>query len=240
MTELHKVIYPDHGHRISIAEIPTFPECAVFATAYDLEKFTSSVQKIYADLDAEIRRTDHANPLVAMTRARQKAEACKVPLLVDLINEHVMEENKSVVVFVCYRDTVERLHAALREAKFPHPISIIVGDQSQVVRDLERTRFLENKTRLCICTASAGGISIDLDDRYGTYPRVSLITPSFSAVELKQCLGRIHRATSKSKALQYILFAAGTVEEKACKSVRNKLDNLSLLNDGDLSAGIFE
>jgi len=65
----------------------------------------------------------------------------------------------------------------------------------------------------------------------------SLISPPQSAKDLKQVLGRIHRAGSKSKAIQKIIYVAGTVEEKTCKSVRKKLNNLSELIDGDLSSG---
>jgi superfamily II DNA or RNA helicase len=239
MRQLHGNIYPERGHRVSIADLDWFPECETFATAYDLENHTKEVKKIYADLAAEVRSENHDNPLVAMLRARQRAEACKVPLLMDLIQEYVLEENKSVVVFVCFRDTIHRLEEALVEKKFPFLHSKIIGLQTEEERNEEKRKFLDNETRLCLCTASAGGIAIDLDDQHGTHPRISLITPSYSAVELKQVLGRIHRASSKSKAIQYILFAAGTVEEEACKSVRNKVKNLSLLNDGDLTAGIF-
>jgi hypothetical protein len=51
-------------------------------------------------------------------------------------------------------------------------------------------------------------------------------------------VGRIHRANAKSKSIQRIVFAAGTVEEQACEAVRAKLSNMALLNDGDLSDGL--
>jgi superfamily II DNA or RNA helicase len=241
MKRLHEMIYPELGHRISIADIPSFPECQTFASAYDLTKYTDEVNRIYDSMAAELRAENPGdNPLVIMTRARRRAELLKVPLLVDLIQEYVEEEGKSVVVFVTYRETVDQLVEALADAKFPYPHSIIRGLQKDQEREDNHQAFLTNKTRLCICTSQAGGIAIDLDDQTGEYPRISLITPSYSAVELRQVLGRIHRASSKSKALQYILFAAGTVEDDACKSVRGKLDNLDLLNDGDLTAGIVD
>jgi superfamily II DNA or RNA helicase len=67
---------------------------------------------------------------------------------------------------------------------------------------------------------------------------VALICPTFSATELKQALGRIHRAGGRSKSVQKIIFTAGTIEEKICETVRRKLGNLELLNDGDLQGEI--
>ena len=68
----------------------------------------------------------------------------------------------------------------------------------------------------------------------GEFPRHSIISPSYSAINLVQALGRIHRAEGKTPCIQKIVFAAGTIEERCCQRVQAKLDNLDLLNDGDL------
>jgi len=99
-------------------------------------------------------------------------------------------------------------------------------------------RFQEDKTRICLCMIQAGGVGLSLHDLNGKYPRTTLITPTFSARELKQALGRTPRMNGLSKCIQKIVYAAGTVEAKACAAVRGKLDNISALNDGDLQTGI--
>tara|TARA_E500000331_G_scaffold270821_1_gene262419 strand:+ start:129 stop:392 length:264 start_codon:yes stop_codon:yes gene_type:complete len=81
----------------------------------------------------------------------------------------------------------------------------------------------------------AGGTGLSLHDETGEYPRVSLISPSFSAIDLRQCLGRVHRATGKSPSIQKIVFASGTVEMRVCKLVRAKLNNLDLINDDEMN-----
>jgi SNF2 family DNA or RNA helicase len=174
------------------------------------------------------------NPLVILLRARQKAELFKVPLLVDLIEEAYIE-GKSIVVFVNFRETLDNLLEELKQ----YSVSVIRGGQKEEERYEAIKSFQQDQTRICVCMMQAGGVGVSLDDRQGIHPRISLITPSYSAVEMKQALGRIHRASSKSKSLQYILFAAGTVEEDACKAVRAKLNNISLLNDGDLTGGVL-
>jgi hypothetical protein len=52
---------------------------------------------------------------------------------------------------------------------------------------------------------------------------------------MRQALGRIWRDDAKTKSIQRIVCVANTVEENVCRQVQLKLDNLDLLNDGDLS-----
>jgi hypothetical protein len=85
---------------------------------------------------------------------------------------------------------------------------------------------------------AAGNAGISLHDLKGGFPRHSIVSPSYSAINLVQALGRIHRAEGKSPCIQKIVFAAGTIEERCCQKVQAKLDNLDMLNDGDLVGDI--
>ena len=76
----------------------------------------------------------------------------------------------------------------------------------------------------------AGGTGLSLHDTQGKHPRVSLISPSFSAKNHLQVLGRIHRNGAKSDALQKILVAADSVEEKVMQSIDKKIKNLRALH----------
>ena len=66
---------------------------------------------------------------------------------------------------------------------------------------------------------------------------MSLIVPSYSSIQLIQALGRIHRAGSKTPCTQRIIFCSGTMEEHIVKKLKEKINNLSSINDNDL--GIF-
>jgi hypothetical protein len=67
----------------------------------------------------------------------------------------------------------------------------------------------------------------------GNHPRVALIFPQPSAYDLKQVLGRVHRAGGVTKSLQYIIYAAGVqIEENTCNSLDEKLKRMDLLADG--------
>jgi len=48
-------------------------------------------------------------------------------------------------------------------------------------------------------------------------------------------LGRVHRATGKTPSVQKIVFANDTVEMRVCKAVREKLNNIDLINDDEMN-----
>lgn len=182
---------------------------------------------------------DHDNTnsmLTVMLRARQKVELLKV----DTIKEQALEfleQKKSVVIFVNFVETLEYLYKHL-QTKLKKNISIVKGGQSTVTRQRQIDLFQSNQNRLIILTMGSGRESISLHDTEGHYPRVSLISPSWSAQDLIQALGRIHRAEGKSKCLQYLIFCANTIEDRICEVIQNKIKTINAINDGDLTSGI--
>lgn len=234
LKQIHGMIFPKFGGRLLIDDLEEFPECSLQADEHDLAK-RKDVQAEYDTLEDALHDVDNEeSPLVLMQRARENVELLKVPLFEDLVTD-MLDEGKSIVIFFSYRNPAETLLERLTKKLGFAPGFIYGGqkDRDQVVAD-----FQADKNRVLIAMIQAGGISISLHDLHGNHPRVSLINPPLSVVQLKQALGRIWRAGAKTKAVQKIIFAAGTIEEKACTSVRRKLQNLSTLNDGDLNAGL--
>ena len=136
------------------------------------------------------------------------------------------EEGKSVVIFVNFRNTLNRLAELFDRKKIK--VSLMYGakttlQKAQIKANIKA--FQDNKHRVIICTIQSGGVGISLHDLYGGHPRVSLISTGWSAQDLKQSLGRIHRAEGKSKCLQYIIFCADTIEDQICCNIREKLKN---------------
>ena len=95
--------------------------------------------------------------------------------------------------------------------------------------------FQADKERVILVNIAAGGAGLSLHDLNGQYPRLSLISPSYSAVQMRQATGRVWRDSARSKSIQKIVFVANTVEVAVCEAVNVKLDNLDLLNDGDMN-----
>ena len=237
LKSIHDSIFPAKGNRIRIADLDVFPENSVFAEAYDLDqRSTDEINAIYEEMDADVLNPESDElPIVLALRARQKTELLKVPLIGEIADEF-LEENKSVVIFVNFKETLDKLVGHFMN----QPVAIIAGGQSQEFRDENIKMFQEDRARVCVAMIQAGGVGVSLHDTKGDYPRVALLSPAFNANHIKQALGRIHRAGGKTKCIQKIIFAASTVEEKACKAVKRKLENLSMLNDGDLTSGLFD
>ena len=234
----HDHIYGSgRGSRIRIADLPSgsFPETLIVADGYDV-KGSSYITGLYDDLKVSIRDIENKintddSALTLQLRARQEIELVKVPIFESLAKDAI-ECGHSVVIFVNFRDTMEALTKRLSTAA---DISFVYGAQDSFTRDLEVKRFQKNETRICICMTQAGGTGLSLHDEHGDHPRVSLISPSFSAIDLRQALGRVHRATGKSPSIQKIVFANDTIEMGVCKAVREKLNNIDLINDDEMN-----
>ena len=231
MARIHGQIFPDHGVRLRTSEIPGFPETQITAEMYQVAK-PHEIDDIYQEMQQNLMDAKDVNPLVEQLRARQQVEYLKVALFEELIKDYV-DEGMSVVVFVCFHATLNALRDRFPRAPVIHGAGQ-TGEERQVMVDA----FQNNEVRLLLCTVGAGGTGLGFHDLDGSFPRVSLISPSFNAVELKQALGRVHRAGAKSKSLQRLVYAANTVEEDIAKSVARKLNNIATLNDGDLNGGM--
>lgn len=234
LKDIHEQVFPEYGVRITVANLLDFPATLIQPDAYDMDAI-DEVNAAYEEAATPADDGTPPNALVALLRARQKTELLKCHLVFELAQEQ-LEEGHSVVVFVNFRETQSTLKQLFLGAGVA--CSEILGGQTQLERDDAIEAFQTNKRPVCLTMIQAGGVGISLHDLYGR-PRTSIILPPLTARELKQALGRTHRAGSLSPALQKIVFAAGTVEEDVCDMVRRKLNNLDLLNDGDLSGGIL-
>jgi hypothetical protein len=234
LIKIHNSIFHKKGARIAIKELGNlFPDNTIISDAYDMNSNAKQIQKIYEEMENELNylkeksKGDVENPLTILLRARQKIELLKIPTLVEMA-EDLVEEGNSVVIFVNFNETVKTLSEKLNTK------CLIWGSNKDNEREENRMKFMEGKERIIICNIRAGGVGISLHDELGNYPRVSLISPSWSAQDLIQALGRIHRAGSKSPAIQKLVFCAGTVEEDISEKVAKKVKNIHTINDGDL------
>lgn len=245
LTRLHDDIFGSglKGSRIKIADLPegSFPENMIEARSYQVGKGIWTVDEMYEEMVEQVLEgeldEDDVNGLTVQLRTRQSVESLKVPTLVELATDAIAEGIKPVI-FVNFRETLDSVTEKL-ESNGVVNISRIHGDQTDDRRESNISAFQANESEACICTIQAGGVGLSLHDTDGNHPRMSLICPAFSAIDLKQALGRIHRAGGKSVSRQYIVFASDSVEDEVCKAVSKKLNNLDLLNDGDLNDPIF-
>jgi len=237
MKMLHDEIYgAGKGSRMDVRDLIAagkFPESQVIAETFNMNGNVGKINKAYAEMEKALadliaaKKDTVENVLSVRQEARQKTELLKVPFLVDYTKD-LVEEGKSVVVFVNYTQTLHELCTRL-DTK-----CTIYGGNTGTTNEANRLAFEDNKEHVIVCNVAAAREGIDLHDKYQKRPRVALITPDDNAQNLKQCLGRVHRAGGTAST-QYIVYAADTIEADVCDNVRHKIKNIDVLNDGDLS-----
>ena len=235
LKKLNNDIFINRGIRLSRDTIPNFPESQIIAECYEMEKEDADkINAAYDEMRLELlkieklsKKDQKTSELTAILRARQKVEMVKVPLFVEMIEEG-LENNMSIVVFCNFTETINALAQRLNTK------CIVNGEIKDKVRQQNIDDFQSDKQRVILINLAAGGAGLSLHDITGNHPRLALISPSYSAVNMRQATGRVWRYSAKSKSIQKIVFVANTVEEKVCDSVNQKLANLDLLNDGDL------
>jgi len=233
LSDVKDSIYGVTGKKLTVEDFPdSFRDNRVFVEpvqfggakkiikAYDELGITPAIVQEYIENGTV---TDNEHILVNLLRARQLAESFKTPDIAEMAEDLVGQGN-SVVMFVNFRETVEALCEKL------HKCYRIEGGQSAKERQQVVDAFQNDEINLLAVNIAAGGTGLSLHDINGKRPRISLISPSFSAKDHLQTLGRIHRNGAKSDAIQKILVAADSIEEAVMKSIKRKLKNLEALH----------
>ena len=240
LQKLHGDLFLERGVRINKEDIEGFPDCEIIAEAYNIDESSEKeLKEVYSDMNRELTLLSakckntaewKINSMVIQLRARQKAELLKVPLFVEMAEDSI-SDGMSVAIFVNFSETIRALSKRLVTK------CIVWGENKGTERDENIEGFQADRERVILVNVKAGGAGLSLHDLNGTYPRIALISPTPSAVDLRQALGRIHRDGAKSKALQKIIFVANTEEEDTCERVKTKLEHLDTINDGDVVVG---
>ena len=233
MEGVHKKIYPEYASRMKISTIKNdFPDCKIIAESRPMDNAVQ-IQIAWDEIKQateELKAHEIASsPLPRIIYARQRIELLKIPEFIKLTQEEVSKGN-SIVLFVNFTDTLLTLAEKLNTK------CLIYGEQKIDDRNKNIEDFQNDKERICICNIKAGGTGISLNDTHGIYPRVSIISPTWSAQDLIQVIGRIYRAKTKSPVLQRIIFCKDTVEDDVSKMIQSKIANIAFINDGSMDS----
>jgi len=222
---IHNKIFPEYGSRMKIKDLGSmFPSNQIVSQAYmsnnkeEIQKQYEIIKEAYQELKTKETRSQGLGKLVI---ARCRIEMLKLPIMLDIIEE-ALDSNYSVAVFVNFKETMYYLAHYFNDSD-----CLIHGDQTMDERQDSIDAFQSNRSRIIISIIQAGGVGISLHDLHGGYPRMSVISPTWSGQDIQQVLGRIHRAGSQSPALQRIVYCAETYEEQICELIQQKLINIS-------------
>ena len=163
--------------------------------------------------------------LVAMQKFRQKAEEVRSPLIATRARNAVVEGSQ-VIIASNFKIMLQGVHIALTQTYgVPEDrIGYVTGKQTAEQRQRDVDAFQRGEKDYMLLTIQAGGVGISLHHEHdNARPRHIILPPTWSAIDLIQCVGRSHRITSKSNTLQEILWYSGTIEEQVAHVVENKV-----------------
>ena len=240
---LHKILFSCEKpwgvrlRRKDLMDAGEFPECETYVELWDIPSKTPGWLMPYLDeirdeeLADEEKHEGEVPQAVSAIRERQRSELAKVPALVEEI-EDLLEAGEHPVIFMQYVRTIK---AVMGKVKADY--SIIAGSWCNKKAEDEMSKFQSGKVKLALCQTDAASESIDLHDVVGDSPRHVIIFPTYKAVTLIQVHGRTVRSGGKTPVVQRLVYAAGGIEEKISRIVERRLENLSQLMDGELTAG---
>ena len=230
--ETMRLIRHEMGERfmsITPDEIPGFPEETREVVRLDLSKRDhDALVRAYEEMPERIQHMSQ-DDMVKMLRLRQQAEFCKAEAVAQEIIEAV-RSGYSVFRMVNFTDARTRLENCLRDAKLP--FANIYGGQKESERQRGIDEFQANQVHVMVGMAAACSVALSLHDERHERPRVSWISPGYSASEFSQGLGRIRRVGG-TPVTQFIDIAAGSVEEKVGSAIERKMAALEALTDQD-------
>lgn len=251
---IHQLLYPSRASRMDIKQIKLltgdsqFKKNDIQAKTYTLD--AASCAEIEAAHDSirqamtalrQKQLVDGQHPLVVILRARQRIELLKIPIFIEETQNYI-SEGRSVIIFVNFSETMDTIMQKLLNGTdiAADEIDVIRGGQSGEERETIVQRFQDDEIRVLVCNIEAGGVGISLHDIRGEHARASLISPTWKAIHLKQCLGRGYRANAKSDMTQRIIYVKSedgepSIEQMMCENMNEKLKNIALLNTGDLN-----
>jgi len=231
--ETMRLIRHEMGDRfmsITPEEIPGFPEETREVVRIDLATADhDALVRAYEEMPERIQNLSQ-DDMVKMLRLRQQAEFCKAEVMAQMACD-LVEDGNSVFVMVNFTDARLRIENCL--SKHAVPFANIYGGQHEVERQKGIDMFQRNEVHVMVGMAAACSVALSLHDERHERPRVSLISPGYSASEFSQGLGRIRRVGGTA-ATQKIVVAADSVEEKVGTAIERKMNNLSALTDRDL------
>lgn len=230
-------IRKDMGERfmsITPDEIPGFPEETREVVLVDLAKEDhEGLVQAYAEMP-ELMKKPSRDSMVKLLRLRQQAEFCKASVLAKMAANEV-EDGNSVFVAISFTDARLRIQMELERTGVP--FGAIYGGQRESERSEMIDAFQQNRVHVIIGMMQACGVALSLHDIRHERPRVSLISPSFSASDVVQALGRIRRVGGTAATQKFVL-VANSVEERVARSIQAKLEVMSSLTDQDLLASV--
>lgn len=206
------------------------------------EKAQAEIEAKYSEVSESLSHLKKSgkNGFAKMTEKLARIEYLKSPIFAKSAKKF-RSNGFRVAIFLNFLESIDLVGGLLGERYV-----VLVGSQTKGQKDQAIEMFQKGEVKFLISTISCGGTGISLHDIEGDSPTCAIISPPSSATNLKQALGRVHRAGSKTSSKQIIIFSKNSsgkpsYEEKLAKRVRAKLKGISEIVSGssfDLLEGL--
>ena len=175
--------------------------------------------------------------LGAVIKQLEFIEGVKIPVFVRLAREKLeANPNAKVCIFVNYNHSIDALMNDLDEY---NPIKFN-GSVNKELRQSLINKFQEPNTnyRLFIGNVATSATGIDLDDKYGNFPRYAFASSNFNILDLFQLTRRIYRIDTQSNAVFRFVFIKNATEVSVLNNLARKSNILKETLDVQRESGI--
>ena len=167
------------------------------------------------------------NNMGIITQFLMRVEKAKIPTMIRLSKEILMNPNAKLILYVWYKkQSIPSLIEGLKDYK----PQILNGDTKVKDRDTIIDSFQSpdgpNNCRLIISHPIVGGVGISLDDRDGKYPRTILMIPNYHHISTHQTVGRIYRVSTKSTPTVRFIYSKDCDEHFILDALSRKCDTV--------------
>lgn len=162
----------------------------------------------------------------AMVRLQKAKTTTMIRVAKEILNKNTTDSNGNpvtpkVILFADYYIVIDRIMNEMAEF---NPIEL-TGRLSEGKRNENVSLFQESnsKHRLLVGNPLVGGLSVDLHDTTGKYPRTMIIMPNYRINELHQATGRIFRSGTVGVAkIRFFYGVSGTCESSILSALARK------------------
>jgi len=200
---------------------------------FENDEERQKVMDIFNDLLQALEELDpndakyHVNVLVAMLRYRQASELVRVPRMLQRA-QHLMQQGYAPIIGVNFKETINAIFEQADKYGIDQArMSLIDGSLSQKQKAEHKAAFQFGKSDVMVLNVKAGGVGLSIHHNPQnidkTKPRAVILPPVWSGIDMVQVLGRAYRRDNVSDVYQEILWYAGTIEERVCDLMGDKI-----------------
>lgn len=182
--------------------------------------------------------TNGIGALANIQRALTMIETAKIPLLIRLAKQYLDKKpTNKLVICVNYTESINDL---MTELIHYEPVRLEGSTRSK-----DRTKIISNfqkptiESRLIIGNVSVCSTGIDLDDQFGGFERLCIVSPNYSTITLYQLSHRFLRANTKSSSSIHFVFCKESHELSVLNAIAKKSSIMKEVTEAQVASGVI-